>query len=848
MITEKIRQKFREIDPPVLFLFDGAREYEEELFAEEISDFKIIKVQDNFFRVKYEVEFRGEGEKILLYHTFDEPKKNDYKNYPLTDLLLAGSVLAVDELAEILDSFSIPVQVRSDLNLLKKWIKPKKNINRLLPALSQKPFDLQTLQTYVLSIVLDEKKTGNATYNLIRIFEILNEGQTTWEKKQKQILDSGLGDALKDHFQNVLHLEAEDISYAALQNVFQQLKYNIITSYISEPKPNDPYSQLKIKNEIAKIKIINFVKDWQDDKNKSKNFDEIFLHLGSRIDEQKIYETYGSAQEYGLKTKNTIALELYDALTKVLVEPSEIIEKYAAVHNLSEEYTGHEHQIDFLLNTARFFELRNRFSDFIFNRVEDYIERYGREIYKIDQYYRDAFTAYQSSAEEMDIEYQKVFDKMNAAYDDFLIALNNPWVKSLDEIGFDYKQINAKKQFDFYKDFVAPISTKKVVIISDAFRYELAMELMQELKTESENEIKCEAILASVPSYTNLGMSNLLPNNGIDAITTTDSIDYTINGIKTLHGNREAILKNADSASAVIDYSVISKFNAEEGRNFFKDKQTVYIYHNWMDSIGDKKASEYYTFESVAQCITQLKMLMRKIYNSFNIRNILVTADHGFLFNYKDISIATIQKFPDVKSRLKEHTRFCITEDTSKPEDCYSFPLAATTNISADANIVLPKAINRFRKQGNFGKQFVHGGASLQEVMVPVLQFYRNRNNQAVAVNFTRIDSVSTVSTSMFKLKFVQAEPVGTDYKQRTIVIKILDTDNQLISNEAEVTLDFTSAIASERTFEVKMDLTSRGSKLKVGYIKVFDKGDDLNPLLSDLLKINLLEEIDDFS
>lgn len=847
MIVEKIKQKFLEIDPPILFLFDASREYEDELHAENGSDFKTITVDQNYFRVKYEVEFRDKSEKILLYHPFEEPKRKEYKDYPLTDLLLAGSILAVDDLAEILDIHKIPLQLRADLEPLKKWIKVKKNQSRLLPALSQKPFDLQKLQNYVLSIILDEKKTGNSTHNVIRAFELLQEGKSVWEKKQQVLMDSGLDQTLKENVFEILHLEMDDISFDAFRNLFLKIKYNIITLFIGEANKKDLYTHLKVNNEISKIKISNFFKDWQDDKNKSKNFEQIFSSLGSLVDEHKIYDVYGTHEEYGIKTKQSIEVELRHSLDKIIDLPKEVIQKYGSYKNNTEEFEGYENKVGFILNSARFFNLLKRYTDFVFNHLEDYIERYAKEIYKLDLYYREAFTAYQSFTEVMDGHYAKVFDVLNSKYDQYLIDLNNPWVKSLDEISFDYTKITSKKQYHFYKDFVEPITNKKVVIISDAFRYELAVELMEELKAEPENEVSCEGMLASIPSYTNLGMSNLLPNNGIATIVNEDSIDYSINGIKTVSSNREAILKSFDENAAVIDYATFSKFNTEEGRDFLKDKQTVYVYHNWMDAIGDKKSSEYYTFESVEQCILQLKTLIRKLHNGFNIRNVLVTADHGFLFNFKDISVATAQKFPPIKSRLKEHTRFSITQDTTKPEDCFIFPLSATTNIDTDVNVVLPKAINRFKKQGNFGKQFIHGGSSLQEVVVPVLQFYRNRNNQAVAVGFTRIDNTTSVSTSVFKLKLVQSHPIGADYKARTIVVNIVDIDNNIISNSVELTLDSISNIPTERVFEVKVELNSQGSKVKIGYIKIFDKGDSLNPLLSDLLKINLLEEIDEF-
>lgn len=847
MIVEKIKQKFTEIDYPILFFFDADKEYEEELMSYDQSDFKIVTVNRNFFAVKHAVEFKKKEDKILLYHLSEEPKEKEYINYPLTDLLLAGNILAMDEISDLLQQYKIPLQQRENVSKVKKWIKAKKNQSKILPALTNNPFEIGKLYTAVVSIILDEKKTGNIAFNMIRIFEILQEGQTAWEKKQQVLVNAGLDETVKLNIAQLLSIEVEDLRFETLKNLWLQLKYNMLTAPIAEAEPMDLYKTLKIKDDTAKIKITNFFKDWQDDKNKSLHFEAIFDELGASINEEKIYEWYGPAQEYGIRTKKIVQSLLSNSLNEILSNPSEVVSQYASFNNNLEQYEGYEQKVRFIFNTARFFEMIRRYSDFVFNKPQEYIHRYEKELYKLDEFYRLAFTAYQQFSEEMLPDYETVFAELNKTYDQYLIDLNNPWVKSLDEIGFDFGKLTTAKQFNFHQDFVEPITNKKVVIISDAFRYELGIELMNELKVESDNNITCSAMLASIPTYTNLGMSNLLPNQKIEAIVTDDAIDYSIAGIKTVSTNREQILKLKESNSGVIDYATFSKFTTEEGRTYLRDKQTVYVYHNWMDTIGDKQGSEYYTFESAEQCIAQLKLLIRKLYGSLNVYNVLVTADHGFLFNYKKISDATSQQLPSLKNTLKDHTRFCLTTDTNKFADTYQFPLSATTNIVSEVQVVLPKVINRFKKKGNIGKQFVHGGSALQEVIVPVLQLYRNRRNLAKKVNFKRIDSVKSVSTSVFKLNFLQLEPIGNNHKSRVLRIAIYDIDGTIISNIEEVTLNLTSELPVERSFEVRMELSSKGSKMKIGYVKVYDKEDKLNPLSNDLLKINLLEEIDNF-
>jgi hypothetical protein len=47
--------------------------------------------------------------------------------------------------------------------------------------------------------------------------------------------------------------------------------------------------------------------------------------------------------------------------------------------------------------------------------------------------------------------------------------------------------------------------------------------------------------------------------------------------------------------------------------------------------------------------------------------------------------------------------------------------------------VTIPHSVNRYRKQG-VGHQFVHGGGSLQEVVVPVIESSRKREEVVTKV------------------------------------------------------------------------------------------------------------------
>ena len=850
MIIEKIKERFDKAKNGILLFFDAEKEYEEELLSYQGEDFRVLLVDENYFRIKYEIEYKKKSEeKILVYHRFAAPKDREgYMEYPLANLFFAGALLEIDEIAEMMNNYGISLHHKVFIQNLQKWIKPKKYQSQLLPLLSQKPFDEEALARGVVSLILEEKKVGANNYNAIRVFELMNEGEERWIAKQKILQNLGLEQVLLRQLNYLFSIDVGDISYPSLRSLFLQLKYNAIMIHIPETKSGDSYAKLKLYDYAMQTRITCFFRDWQDDKNKSKTMEEVLENLGMEVQLDKIIQVYGVEEEYGLMTDQILEKKLYAAQNNIQISPDEIIERYSSWQNNAEDYMGQEKQVEFILNTALFYKLKKSYSDFIFNTADDYLSLYSGELYLLDYHYRKAFISYKEMKEEEKEHYYETFKELNKVYDQYLIDLNTPWVKEMDKHQFSIKELNIAKQYDFYKDFIASSQKKKVVIISDAFRYELAKDLVDMMSPDIHNQITCTAMLSAMPSYTNLGMSNLLPNDGIKAEISEGNIDYSIYNIKTTSSNRGKILHKAEPSSAVIDFATLSKLSRDEGRDFFRDKQIVYVYHNWMDAIGDRKVSEYYTFESSQQCITQLYNIVKKLYNTFNIGQVFITADHGFLFNYKEISEATSQPFPEMEHILKEHTRFAIVKDDFTPHDTYRFPLANTTNIETDAQVVIPKTINRFQKKGNFGMQFVHGGVSLQEIIVPVLEVKRVSGSNAEEVPFVRIDKNSTITSSIVKLKFLQSEPVGEIYRPHYITLGIYDVDGELLSSEVNVEFSQTSNSPTERNYEIRLEMLQRASQHKIGFLRAykFKDKEKLNVIFNDTMRINILE-LDDF-
>ena len=106
--------------------------------------------------------------------------------------------------------------------------------------------------------------------------------------------------------------------------------------------------------------------------------------------------------------------------------------------------------------------------------------------------------------------------------------------------------------------------------------------------------------------------------------------------------------------------------------------------------------------------------------------NIFITADHGFLYQQRalddtDFSVAD----PEGEGILFRNRRFIIGRNLSDTSGMKKFS-SAQLGLAGDLDVLISNSINRLRIKGA-GSRFVHGGASLQEIVIPVLRVGKQR-------------------------------------------------------------------------------------------------------------------------
>lgn len=110
-----------------------------------------------------------------------------------------------------------------------------------------------------------------------------------------------------------------------------------------------------------------------------------------------------------------------------------------------------------------------------------------------------------------------------------------------------------------------------------------------------------------------------------------------------------------------------------------------------------------------------------------NVANVLLTADHGFLYN--DMKFEEKDKHSIKESAIEKKTRYYLTDSNDGFEDIVKSPLDKVSSIKSTTplQVAVPIGTNRLAAPG--GYNFAHGGASLQEMIIPVIRSQQKRTN-----------------------------------------------------------------------------------------------------------------------
>ncbi|MBV6446598.1 BREX-1 system phosphatase PglZ type A [Nitrosomonas sp.] len=446
--------------------------------------------------------------------------------------------------------------------------------------------------------------------------------------------------------------------------------------------------------------------------------------------------------------------------------------------------------------------------------LTDGVQRYSRYWYRIDQLYRK-FIYHVSMSAQASLMGGLSEQIENLYSNNYLMKLGNRFQSFVDSAP-QWEAAPVRKQREFFEYSVRSFlrkDNKICVIISDAMRYEIGDELLSLIRKEDRYSADLEPVLSMLPSYTQLGMAALLPNKNLE-IADNDTGTVLVDGQSSQGtANRTKILQSAlSSRGQAITAEDFMAMNRDDSRDLLKANDVVYIYHNRIDHTGDKMHSEGQAFEAAEQTLEDLIKLVKKL-TAANANNILVTADHGFIYQHRALEESDFSSVDaEGKIILYRDRRFVLGKGLKVSQSLHKFT-PAQLGLTGEVEVQIPKSINRLRLKGS-GSRFVHGGASLQEVVIPILKINKKRQSDVSAVEVDILRGASSVITSgQLAVTLYQTGPVSDKIQLRMLRAGIYTEAGELISDSHDLTFDLTSDNPRKRELQVRFVLTRKADE-----------------------------------
>lgn len=807
----------------IVFWHDPDKRFLEDLGKLELQNVTLLDMtEQSQLAVKKRIEIDEPDQQFMLWFPHDvPPKESDW----LLDIRLYSTEFHADFAAITLNTLGIPqLGLREHIQRRKAFFSTKR-LSALRNLVTEQENEA-SLDKKMVAVIAGVKtaKTEEILFSLITQY-------VNHQKDDDSALENTLAMLKRHDLEDVLWgILNQEMGYQAEHPSLENLILKLFCTDLSaqaDPQKREWLEKNVLTTPSGRASAMAFMVTWRADRRYKEAYDYCAQQMQDALRPEDQYRLSSPYDLHECETTLSIEQTIIHALVTQLLEESTTLDREAFKKLLSERQSKYWCQTrqeyysiyDALRQAERLLNLRNRHIDgFHYQDSATFWKAYCEELFRFDQAYR-LFNEYALLVHSKGAMILKSLDDyIEALYTNWYLAeLSRSWNKVLEAENRmqEWHIAGVPRQQNFYNEVVKPQfnnpQIKRVfVIISDALRYEVAEELGNQINTEKRFTAELRSQLGVLPSYTQLGMAALLPHDEICYQPGNGDIVYA-DGLSTSGTpNRDTILKKHKGMAVKSDD--LLKWKNQEGRDLIRDFEVVYIWHNTIDAMGDSASTEEKTFEACRNAVVELKDLVTRVINRLHGTRIIVTADHGFLFQQQSLSgqdKTTLQIKPD--NTIKNHKRFIIGHQLPADDFCWKGKMADTAGVSDNSEFLIPKGIQRFHFSG--GARFVHGGAMLQEVCVPVLQVKAlqktaaEKQPQRRPVDIVNYHPLIKLVNNIDKVSLLQTHPVGELYEPRTLNIFIVDSANNVVSGKERISFDSDNNTMDKRVRDVTLKL-----------------------------------------
>lgn len=819
-ITDKLNAEFAGQTRKLVFWYDDKAEFAEDIDTLELIGAKVYKLEpDNQFYTKYFLERQGTINSYLIYAPFAKPPVRE--NH-LEDTLRYSKQFFADRASLLALDLGIDEKYKPVVQKYIKFFGAKERTQKFYD-LEIQSYTEESIEVALMSVLC---KTRTASFDeVLRVVVI--EDHFDNNKYLAEFEKYGLLDAF-------WRLASDQFGYSDPSPTIEKMVMTLFVTHMSKAVHADMPGAWKNYMSFKAGNIIAFIDNLMNSILYRERYDEISKVIFNALGGMNVLSAY--------PPEILIDSDTFEAADRILVE---WIRDRLLHEDIGAKLGGYDipslcsHRIKkhfgtkykgLYRMTASAYEIIGAVKYASPSDVATILKKYSDEDKRYDAHYRGFYSEYDKLLDTS--AFEGLRDLVENIYTNcYLSRLLPEWSKGYSELaGFG----SLPEQKNFFNNHVKSSKDKTVVIISDALRYEVGEELHQRFSDDAKCTAKISPMISVLPSYTRLGMAALLPNKSLQM---TEDYKVLVNGLPCDDlKQREAILKTHVLNSKCIQFDELKSMKQTGLREVFTGMDVVYVYHNQIDARGDKMNTENEVFDACSEAIEEIYNLIKKLSSTANTQHFIVTADHGFL--YKRDKLSESDKIGGVAAKgTYINRRFIIADEAIKEDGVLSTRLGLVLGNEDQRMISYPAASNVFKVQGG-GQNFVHGGASPQEMIIPVIDVKVEKGQvETKSVQITLVSMIQKITNLITSLDFIQTEPISDSVKATNYRVFFVDDLGEKISNECLYVADRKDDEPGKRIFRLKFNFKNKQyDKTKKYYLVAYDEKNDLEVMRHDVV------------
>ena len=834
-ITDKLNSEFSGEVRKLVFWYDANAEFVDDVDTMELENAKVLHLEpDNQFYTKYFLECVDTTTNYLVYAPFAKPA---IRENHLADTIKYSKEFFADRASLLTLDLGIDERYKPVIQHYIKFFGEKKRTQAFYD-LELETFNRNTIEIALMSVLCKCKTPSyEGVLRTVLTDAGFEDNPYLTEFKKYDLLDA-------------FWRQAQDVfGYADENPTLEKFTMTMFVTYVAKVIPADmpvawkPFISFKSGNIIAFI----------------DNLMNSYIY-GDRFDEisKMVYDSLkGDAEFRKLPVEALVSCGIFAGVDELLIEwTTERLELEDVATKLGDtsipQLTKQRRQGHFGKHYANeYFVLQNAWSIISGSQyapsanLNEMVKNYTSELYKMDRYYR-YFYYYLDKLEDA-IRFDKLKELVENIYaNEYLAKVCTNWN---DLFSTEWESLQITKQPDFFSRNVNYAKDQLVVIISDALRYEVGMTLLEKLQADEKCTATMKTMASMLPSITQYGMAALLPHRSLELIK-----DYSIlvDGQKTdTLEQRQAILQKYKTASRCVQYDDIKNLSVTDLRSIFTRQDVVYIYHNQIDARGDKLNTENEVFNACAEAVDEISALIRRLTTSANRSHFIVTADHGFIYRRNKLSesdkigsvaasAGKVNSGEAIREGTREYVlgrRYLLSTEAISTEGVDSTVVGIMMQNKDERKVSYPIGADIFKAPGT-GMNFVHGGSSPQEMIIPLIEVKTERGYKETTTAQIALVSLTTKITNLItSLDFVQTDAVNDVVKETTYRIYFVDDNDEKISNEHLYVADKKDKDTVKRVFRLRFSFKNKKySKNQKYYLVAYDDNNSLEVLRHEIV------------